>query len=302
MAAPNAHAAPAVPDSDSAAPSPLITAAELAAELRSPRPPVILDVRWSLGGDGYDAFLLGRIPGAFFIDLDRELAAPAGLGGRHPLPERAAVVALLTRAGVTGLTTVVVCGQRDTSIAGRAWWLLRWAGHPDVRVLDGGFEAWRRGGGAVEVGAPPAGHGVESVPGAAPRPAEPDERGDLPTVDADAVAGLSAAGVLLDARAPERYRGEVEPVDPMPGHIPGAVNVPLAAVHDTDGLLLPAARLREVLAAAGVRADTPAAASCGSGVTACSLILAGAVVGLELALYPGSYSGWCALRRPVEKG
>jgi thiosulfate/3-mercaptopyruvate sulfurtransferase len=276
--------------------SPIVDTTELAALLRSDAPPVLLDVRWSLDGDGYDAFLAARIPGAQFVDLDRDLAASPGAGGRHPLPEPAVLAALFARAGITPGRPVVVTGQRDTSIAARAWWLLRWAGHSDVRVLDGGVDAWIAAGLAVDSGP------VDPLP-IAPDVSIPAP-GSMPTVDADGAADWGARGdaVLLDARAAERFRGEVEPVDPVPGHIPGAVNLPLADVHRADGRLLPPAELRQVFAAAGVRDGVPGAASCGSGVTACSLILAGEVVGLRLALYPGSYSGWCALGRPVETG
>jgi thiosulfate/3-mercaptopyruvate sulfurtransferase len=126
----------------------------------------------------------------------------------------------------------------------------------------------------------------------------------MPTVDADTAAGLAggAGSVLLDARAAERYRGDVEPVDPVPGHIPGAVNLPLTEIHRPDGRLLDPADLAAALDAVGAAPDRPAAASCGSGVTACALVLAGEIVGRRIALYPGSYSGWCALDRPVETG
>lgn len=291
--------------------SPIIAAAELATVLRSAAPPVVLDLRWSLTGNGYDAFLVGRIPGSHFVDLDRDLAASPGIGGRHPLPDPDVLAALCARTGISEGRPVVVAGQRDTSIAARAWWLLRWAGHRDVRVLDGGVEAWIAAGLAVESGPehePLAERSVLS-PEAGPASVEPSAlrggvatTGGMQAVDADGAAELGArpGSVLLDARAAERYRGQVEPVDPVPGHIPGAVNLPLSAIHRPDGRLLPAGELREVFAEAGVREGVPAAASCGSGVTACSLILAGEVAGLSLALYPGSYSGWCALGRPVE--
>lgn len=290
--------------------SPIIDVTQLAAALRSAVPPAILDVRWSLAGDGHDAFLAGRIPGAQFVDLDRDLAAPPGVGGRHPLPEPAVLAALFARTGISPGRPVVVTGQCDTSIAARAWWLLRWAGHDDVRVLDGGVDAWLAAGFAAESGPdrsvrPPAADPSPTGDAAAGDPlAVGVVTGGMPTVDADQAAtlGTRPGSLLLDARAEERYRGEVEPIDPAPGHIPGAVNLPLSAIHRPDGTLLPAANLREIFAAAGMRDATPAAASCGSGVTACALILAAEVAGLTLALYPGSYSGWCALGRPVEKG
>lgn len=293
----------AAPDSTSPAArqnGPLIDPSALMAALQSAGPPVVLDVRWTLAGADPASFEQGHVPGAVFADLDRDLAAPPGEGGRHPLPDAAGFATYLAGLGIAPDTPVVVGGQRDASIAARAWWLLRWRGVADVRVLDGGFEAWKAAGLPVETcalehsnrGRPVDVSAYDGVPvGHA-----------TPTVDADGAAdlGAEAGSVLLDARAPERYRGEVEPMDPVPGHIPGAVNLPLAEIHAPDGRLLPADELRERLAAAGVRPGVPVAASCGSGVTACALILAGAVAGLDLALYPGSYSGWCALARPVE--
>lgn len=277
---------------------PLTGPSELHAALAGTRPPVVLDVRWTLAGADVAAFEAGHIPGAIFVDLDRDLADPPGAGGRHPLPEAAAFAAWCASLGIGPGTPVVVTGQRDVTMAARAWWLLRWVGAGDVRVLDGGFEAWRAAGLPVETCSLAASNRGRPV-------AAPEVRaGGMPTVDADGAAALGAepGAVLLDARAPERYRGETEPVDPVPGHIPGAVNLPLSAIHEPDGRLLPAEVLRERLAAAGVRPGVPVAASCGSGVTACALILAAEVAGLPLALYPGSYSGWCALARPVEKG
>lgn len=300
-------AAPAAGPAPADRGTPIVTMDELVRELSSPTPPVLLDVRWSLAGNGLDAFLAGRIPGAVFVDLDTELAAPAGAGGRHPLPALATLQGLFARAGIGPETPVVVTGAGNTSIAARAWWLVRWAGHPDVRVLDGGFAAWQAAGlpvasGPADAGPADAGTGAQ-VEGAAVTGGAVTG-GAMPTVDADGAAALgqTAGSVLLDARAAERYRGEVEPVDPVPGHIPGAVNLPLAEVHAADGRLKPADELRRIFAELGVRDGVTVAASCGSGVTACSLILAGEVAGLKLALYPGSYSGWCALGRPVEAG
>ena len=289
---------PSSDDSARSHPSPLVGASQLAERLSGEQPPVLLDVRWSLAGPDRGGYLAGHLPGAVFVDLDVELAGPPGGAdgqGRHPLPDPETLQRLLRRAGVDPGTAVVVYGERDTSIAARAWWLLRWAGLPDVAVLDGGLAAWIRAGLPVETGEPrPAGRqGTVTV-----------SPGSMPIVDADQAAafGSGADSALLDARAPERYRGETEPMDPVAGHIPGAANVPLTAVHGPDGLMLPAEELAAVLDAAGAVTEAPAAASCGSGVTACSLILAGEVAGRHFALYPGSYSGWCALGRPVETG
>lgn len=259
---------------------------------------MLLDVRWSLVGADRAGYLAGHLPGAVFVDLDAELAAPPGgvdgRQGRHPLPDPAALQAMLRRAGVHESTPVVVYGEQDTSIAARAWWLLRWAGLRDVAVLDGGYRAWAA-----------AGRPVESGQGPVPRDGTVTVRpGRMSTVDADGAAALAGDedSVLLDARAAERYRGESEPVDPVAGHIPGAVNLPLSDIHRQDGRLLDPVELTAVLDAAGVTPGAAAAASCGSGVTACALVLAGEVVGRPIALYPGSYSGWCALHRPVETG
>ncbi len=193
--------------------NPLIQPDELAAALQPSRDaPVLLDVRWQLGGPpGRDAYLAGHLPGAVFVDLDRELAAPPGGGGRHPLPASAAFQAAMRRCGVRGDRAVVVYDQRDTTSAARAWWLLGYHGHADVRVLDGGYDGWAARGLEVttEVPDPPPGDFVS-------RP------GRRPLLDAGRAAEVAHAGVLLDARAAARYRGEQEPVDPVAGHIPGA--------------------------------------------------------------------------------
>ncbi len=278
--------------------SPLIDPDTLAERLGSASPPVLLDVRWTLAGADRDAYRAGHLPGAVFVDLDADLAGPPdqahGTQGRHPLPEPAVLQVVLRRAGVHDGTPVVVYGQQDASSAARAWWLLRWAGLTDVAVLDGGYRAWTGDGRPVQAGGGPAARdGTVTV-----RP------GGMPVVDADGAASLAsgAGSVLLDARAPERYRGETEPIDPVAGHIPGAANLPLAALHEPDGRLRAAEDLAAALDAAGAGPGAAAAASCGSGVTACVLVLAGELVGRRIALYPGSYSGWCALGRPVQSG
>ncbi len=265
--------------SDTAA-NPLISPADLAVQLTAPRPPVLLDVRWAAGLVDRDAYLAGHLPGALFLDLDADLAGPPGRGGRHPLPEPGDLQAVWRRVGIDDDSAVVVYDGKDSSIAARAWWLLRWSGLTDVRVLDGGFTAWSAGGRAVETGP-----GID--PGSGSVTVRP---GGMPSVDADRAFELAAgAGTLLDARAAARYRGEVEPLDPIAGHIPGAVNLPLTDLLTADGTFRGAAELAAAFAALP---DGELAASCGSGVTACHLILAGAGVGREIALYPGSYSGW----------
>lgn len=293
-------------------PSPLISAAELADELADElagelsdelaaqvaggSPPVLLDVRWTLaGGSDPAGYLAGRLPGARFLDLDRDLAAGPGAGGRHPLPAPADLQAALRALGLADGDTVVVYDGGSGLAAARAWWVLRWAGLTDVRVLDGGLPSW------VADPARPTDSG----------PAEPISPGSitvtpggLPVVDADGAADATGApgAVLLDLRAAARYRGEVEPLDPVAGHIPGAVNLPIAELMRADGTYRSPAEIAERLDAAGAGAGVAVVASCGSGITACQLVLAAECAGRRSALYPGSYSQWCALGRPVATG
>ncbi|MER5866926.1 sulfurtransferase [Kitasatospora sp. NPDC002040] len=265
--------------------SPLITVDELAAALAADRPPVLLDIRWQLGGPpGAEAYADGHLPGAHYLDLDRELAAPPGAAGRHPLPDPEVLGAALRRAGVRADRPVVVYDAGPATSAARAWWLLRWAGHEDVRVLDGGLAAWRAAG------------RPESAGQSAAEPGDfKPEPGALPTVDAAGAAELAVAGLLLDARAGERYRGEVEPVDPRAGHIPGAVSAPTTENLAADGRFLPPAALAERFRALGVDGASEVAVYCGSGVTAAHQLLALTVAGHPgLALYPGSWSEWSA--------
>lgn len=257
---------------------------------------VVLDVRWRLAGPSpSELYAGGHLPGAVAVDLDRDLAAPVGGGdrGRHPLPEPAVLQATLRRWGIGADSTVVVYDDADGSSAARAWWLLRWAGLTDVRVLDGGIAAW------VGAGQP--------VTTAVLKPARGDvvvRPGGMPTLDADGAGALpDAGGVLLDARAEARYRGEVEPVDPVAGHIPGARSAPISGNVDEDGRFLKSERLRKRFAALGVRPGTAVGAYCGSGVTAAQEVLALEVAGVSAALYPGSWSEWVADRdRPVATG
>jgi thiosulfate/3-mercaptopyruvate sulfurtransferase len=268
--------------------SALLTTEELAALA-----PALLDVRWSLGGPpGRAEYERGHIPGAVFVDLDAELAAPPGPGGRHPLPDRAAFEAAMRRAGVRSDRPVVVYDDSGSAGAARAWWLLRYFGHPDVRVLDGGLAAWVASGRPLSIDAP------------VPEPGDFDARpGGMPVVDAAGAASLAEWGVLLDARAPERFRGEREPIDPVAGHIPGAVNAPSADNVGADGRFLAAAALRDRFAAAGVREGIDVGAYCGSGVTAAHEVLALELAGFRAALYPGSWSEWITdPDRPVAGG
>jgi len=239
--------------------SPLVSCAALAEALAGPTVPVLLDVRWRLGGPpGRLDYDRAHLPGAVYVDLDTDLASEPGPGGRHPLPDPADLQGVLRAAGVRSDAFVVVYDDDNGSIAARAWWLLRWAGHPRVAVLDGGFKAWTAKGLPVtaEVSRPAPGDLVV-------RP------GAMPVVDADGAAELARTGVLIDARAPERYRGEVEPIDPRAGHVPGAINAPFAAHVDADGHWRPAAELAERFAAlgipAGLRSPAEAASAAAGG-------------------------------------
>jgi thiosulfate/3-mercaptopyruvate sulfurtransferase len=253
----------------------------------------LLDVRWALGGPpGRDDFLAGHIPGAVFIDLDRELASPAGAGGRHPLPDPEVFAAAMRRAGVSDGRAVVVYDAGSSMAAARGWWLLRYFGHGAVRVLDGGLAAWTA-----------AGHPLESGRRAVDAGDFTAQPGGMPLLDADQAASLAERGVLLDARAPERFRGEQEPIDPVAGRIPGAVNLPTTENVDASGRFLDRDRLREQFAAVGVRSDAPVGAYCGSGVTAAHEVLALELAGFPAALYAGSWSEWITdPARPVATG
>src|SRR5690606_14422465 len=276
----------------------IISASELASELEGSRPPVLLDVRWQLSTaaaageppfDGRAAYADGHLPGAVFVDLDRELESAPGGRGRHPLPDLAEFGAAMRRAGVSADRPVVVYDGGLGWGAARAWWLLRWTGHPDVRVLDGGLPSWD---GPLETSVPrPAPGDFEPVPAAAG------------LLDADGAAELARAGVLLDARAGERYRGEVEPVDPVAGHIPGAVPAPTTQNVGPDGRFLPAGELGARFKELGVTAEVPVGVYCGSGVSGAHEVLALAVAGIPAALYVGSWSEWSSdSRRPVAVG
>lgn len=290
--------------------SPLVSTTDLAESLSGAEPPVVLDVRWRLGGPpGREDYVRGHLPGAVFLDLDADLAAPPGPAGRHPLPEASDLQRVLRAAGVRAGRPVVAYDDNNGSIAARLWWLLRWAGHDRVHVLDGGYAAWSSEGRPV------------TTEVRTPEPGDVTVRpGHMPVVDADGAAALARSGVLLDARAPERYRGDVEPVDPRAGHVPGAVNAPFAAHTDADGRWRTREELAEHFAKVGVGepagggnggAGTAAGevgAYCGSGVTATSVVLALEVAGVTsveapAVLYAGSWSNWSAEpSRPVATG
>jgi thiosulfate/3-mercaptopyruvate sulfurtransferase len=253
----------------------------------------VLDVRFRMGGpSGPEEYAGGHVPGAAYVDLDADLADPPGARGRHPLPEAATFQAAMRRVGVEPDRPVVVYDDWEGRAAARCWWLLRFHGHRDVRLLDGGWRAWTAAGGAVETGAPSGSTGSFVA-----RP------GHLPVLEREEVLGFTGTGSLVDARDPERYRGEVEPLDPVAGHIPGAVNVPTGTNLRRDGTFRSPEEIRALYAAAGADGSRPVAAYCGSGVTAAHDVLALSLAGVEAALYPGSWSEWVAEPgRPVETG
>lgn len=258
----------------------------------------VLDVRWRLGGPpGREEYRRGHVPGAAYVDLDTALADPPGAGGRHPLPDPARFEAAMRRAGVRPDRPVVVYDAVAATSAARCWWLLRYFGHPEVRVLDGGYPAWVREGRPVETG--------ETEPAPGDFRARP---GHLPVLDAPGAARVARAGSLVDARAAERYRGETEPVDPVAGHVPGARNVPTAdnlrLGEDSEPVgFKPVAELRRVYHDAGVDLDRPVGVYCGSGVTATHDVLALDLLGVRAALYAGSWSEWITdPDRPVATG
>jgi thiosulfate/3-mercaptopyruvate sulfurtransferase len=277
--------------SDDARSSVLVEPRGLYELLAGPDAPVLLDVRWALGDPhGAEHYRAGHLPGAIYVDLDTELAGPHAPGaGRHPLPDIAELQENARRWGVTRRRGVVVYDAGGGLAAARAWWLLRWAGVPDVRILDGGLAAWAA-----------TGYG-QATGDARPRPASDIvlSAGHLPTLTADEAAALPGTGTLLDARAGERYRGETEPIDPRAGHIPGAISAPTG-----DNLADGSFRSTTELAArfAGLGAG-PVGVYCGSGVTAAHEIAALAVAGIDAALYPGSWSAWSSdPGRPLQTG
>jgi thiosulfate/3-mercaptopyruvate sulfurtransferase len=324
----------------------LITVPQLAGLLAAETDLTLLDVRWRLGGPpGRELYAAGHVPGAVFVDLDRDLAAAPGPGGRHPLPATADFETTMRLAGVSDGRPVVVYDDADSTAAARAWWLLRYFGHPSVRVLDGGFRAWSAAGHPVQRGgrSDPAALGASALGDSAPGHSAPDNGlghslghsldhsldhglghsldhgaldhgaldhgapspgvtaapgdftarpGHLGLLDAAAAASFPRAGLLLDARSVERYRGEAEHVDPVAGHIPGAVSAPTTENVAPDGTFKPAADLAARFQALGAAADRPVGAYCGSGVTAAHEVLALAIAGIPAALYVGSWSNW----------
>lgn len=272
---------------------PLVSVGRLAELLLSGEPVTLLDVRWSVSGaSGRDSYAAGHLPGAVFVDLDKELAAPAGHGGRHPLPEPERFAAAMRRSGVRRHVPVVVYDQRDGLAAARAWWLLRHHGHERVFLLDGGYDAWVAAAG--------------SVSDADVTPAQGDfvaAAGSSAVLDAGAAAVIGRDGVLLDARSAPRYRGDSEPLDPVAGHIPGAVSAPTTENITADGHFRSVEDLQERFTSLGVDRGVEVGVYCGSGVTAAHEVFALAVAGFDAALYPGSWSHWITDdSRPVATG
>lgn len=272
--------------------SPLICVATLADWLSYSEPLTVLDARARLDDAHAGAALwqAGHIPGAQHADMDRDLSAPpSAAGGRHPLPDKADLTASLRAWGIRPEHPVVVYDDTGGRIAAaRTWWLLTWAGHPAAYVLDGGWPAWQRAGQAVEIGAR-----TTPTPASAWQPAFNDRL----LADAQAVARGDA--LLLDARAPARFSGEYEPLDRVGGHIPGARNLPGDQLLDNEQCFLPADKLDTQLPAAD-----NTIAYCGSGISACQIILGHAAAGRPLPrLYPGSWSAWSQdPTRPVATG
>ncbi len=282
----------------------LISAAELQAQRASSAADlVILDCGFDLADPaaGERAYAAGHLPGALYAHLDRDLTgAKTGTNGRHPLPMRDVFA---VRAGAWGIgerTQVVTYDAQGGPYAARAWWMLRWLGHETVSVLDGGLAAWLAAGGTLET----------RTAVARSRVAYPSRASAVPTLDAHALqeALARSEACVVDARAPERYRGEVEPLDTVAGHIPGAVNRFFKDNLDAQGHFKAPQVLREEFARLGIRGATVAGSAvvhqCGSGVTACHNLLAMAHAGMDgAALYPGSWSEWCAdPARPVARG
>lgn len=272
----------------------LIAPAALAERLDRGEPVIVLDVQYNLvGTPGRDLYAVTHLPGARFVDLDTELAGVPGAGGRHPLPDLAVLETALRGKGIDDDSAVVVYDQGTGLGSARAWWLLTYVGLLGVQVLDGGLAAWAGAGLPVSDATPdsPAPGSVTVRPGA------------LPVLDAEAAAELGRTGLLLDARAPERYAGWTEPIDAVAGHIPGARNAPMADYVGPDGRLLSRDDLLAYFAARGVFDHAEVGAYCGSGITAAHLALALRQLGITAPVYVGSWSEWITdPARPIATG
>lgn len=295
----------------------LISAEQLQAQMASPGRYRVFDCSFDLMQPqaGRQQYLQAHIPGAVYANLDTDLSARHGVagahgvltahegadqpasGGRHPLPNREKFAIWLSSVGFTNDMQAVVYDRQGANYCGRLWWMLKWAGHEAVAVLDGGLQAWQAAGGAVTSGEEPAHFQATFFPG-------PEK---APLLDAQAVAvQLGQPGqTLIDARSPARFRGEVEPLDPVAGHIPGALNRPFSQNIGPDGKFKPAEELRkEFLALLDGRDPAGVVHHCGSGVSAVPNLMAMEIAGLgRSALYAGSWSDWCSdSRRPVATG
>lgn len=275
---------------------PLVTPQEANA-LRHEQGAQFVDARFNLADPeaGRRDYERVHLPGAVYLHLDDDLSGPvhpSGQGGRHPLPEATVLCQTLGEKGLSSERPIIVYDDAGGAMSARAWWLLRWLGHADTFVLNGGLQAWIADSNETESGRPS--HEPTTFEG---------QPGGMPTVDADTLeAGLEDASVLLvDARAPDRYAGTHEPIDPVAGHIPGAINLPFAGNLE-DGVFLPDDRLAERFALVAEADEW--VAYCGSGVTAAHNVLAAEAAGLPTpTLYPGSWSEWCRdPKRPVEQG
>ena len=275
----------------------LISTAELAGRIQGGDPITVLDVRWRLDEpDGRAAYLQGHLPGAVYVSLEEELSDHAITGrGRHPLPSGRSLQAAARRWGIRQDELVVAYDDWNRAASARAWWMLTAAGLATVRILDGGLAAWRSSGAGLETGP------VNPQPGNVAVLHDDLYAGSRPTLTAQQCGAGTVT--LLDARAPERFRGDVEPVDPVAGHIPGAKNVPSTAVLAEDGTFLGDGALARLLADRGVDREGSVGAYCGSGVSATVTVAALAAMGCEAALFPGSWSQWSSdPTRPISRG
>ncbi|HTX97579.1 MAG TPA: sulfurtransferase [Mycobacterium sp.] len=275
----------------------LITATELAALIDAGGPVTILDVRWRVDNpDGRLAYLEGHIPGAVYVSLEDELSDHSIPGrGRHPLPSGHNLAAAARSWGIRQDAPVVAYDDWNRAGSARAWWVLTAAGIENVRILDGGLAAWRSAGHHLETGP------IVAAPGNVTVPHDDLYAGSRPTLTAEQAGAGSVT--LLDARAPERFRGDVEPLDPVAGHIPGAKNLPSGAVLAADGTFLGDYALSQLLSDHAIDGDAGMGVYCGSGVTATVTIAALAAMGRQAALYPGSWSEWSSdPTRPVDRG
>ncbi len=274
--------------------APLVRVDELASEIEAGVPVRLLDVRWRLDRvEGRPDYLAGHLPGAVYVDLERELARPGvPERGRHPLPDPADFAAAVARWGVGVGDRIVAYDDNDGVAAARAWWVLRRHGL-DVRVLDGGFRAWVA-----------SGRRLESSDRAAATAAIRLAPATGGVADIDEAALAPSRGVLLDVRAPRHYRGHAPGTDPVAGHIPGAINLPTVAHIGPDGLLRSPDEIRSVLAGVGVGPDTDVVVYCSSGIPSAHTALAFAVAGYDrVRVFVGSWSEWSRDRgRPVATG